>query len=180
MLDTNLPRLDKCRVPLNEPPLAHQVVSHEWVALDEFLCGFTGGEDCHCAFRGISKRPCHEQNTACMELIKPRTMYRIVVHDLGQSTRCHLIEGDDLHCAKLKECPTIHKPRQGVVANILNLQRNGAVGFIGWLGPWVSPIGLSYLPQCERKQRQTKRKYEYSYDRLYALKKSILEQRHKY
>src|SRR5262249_4617370 len=65
------------------------------------------------------------------------------------------------------------------MASILNLQRNGAVGFIGWLGPWVSPIGLSYLPQCERKQRQTKRKYEYSYDRLYALKKSILEQRHK-
>ena len=67
-----------------------------------------------------------------------------------------------------------------VVASILNLQRNGAVGFIGWLGPWVSPIVLSYLPQCECKQRQTKRKYEYSYDRLSALKKSILEQRHKY
>ena len=74
------------------------------------------------------------------------------------------------------------------MASILNLQRNGAsllanafgVGFIGWLGPWVSPIGLSYLPQCERKQRQTKRKYEYSYDRLYVLKNFISEQEHKY
>ena len=26
--------------------------------------------------------------------------------------------------------------RQGVVANILNLFRNGAVGFIDWLGGW--------------------------------------------
>jgi len=69
---------------------------------------------------------------------------------------------------------------EGVVASILNLLRNRAVGFIGWLGPWVSPIVLSYLPQCECKQRQTKRKYEYSYDRLYVLKKSILEQRHKF
>ena len=66
------------------------------------------------------------------------------------------------------------------MANTLNLFRNGAVRLIDWLDPWISPIGLSYLPQCERKQRQTKRKYEYSYDRLYALKKSILEQRHKY
>jgi hypothetical protein len=28
------------------------------------------------------------------------------------------------------------EPRQGVVANILNLFRNGAVGFIGWLSGW--------------------------------------------
>src|SRR6266540_1189290 len=28
------------------------------------------------------------------------------------------------------------KPRQGVVANTLNLFRNGAVGFIDWLDVW--------------------------------------------
>jgi hypothetical protein len=42
------------------------------------------------------------------------------------------------------------KPRQGVVANTLELYRNGAVGFIGWLGV----IALSL--HCKKQKRCTR------------------------
>jgi len=37
------------------------------------------------------------------------------------------------------------KPRQGVVANTLKLYRNGAVGFIDWLGPGLLEPYLSVV-----------------------------------
>src|SRR3954464_3117717 len=48
---------------------------------------------------------------------------------------------DDAHGSKDRD-----EPRQGVLANTLNLFRNGAVGFIGWLG--LRRFSGIDLPRC--------------------------------
>jgi hypothetical protein len=45
-----------------------------------------------------------------------------------------------------------HKPRQGVVASTLRLLRNGAVGFIDWLGPRLLEPYL-FLILCANVER---------------------------
>src|SRR5213596_48014 len=44
-----------------------------------------------------------------------------------------------------------HKPRQGVVPNTLNLFRNGAVGFIDWLGPRLLEPYFSFVSGADVK-----------------------------
>src|SRR6266404_6523263 len=45
------------------------------------------------------------------------------------------------------------KPRQGVVANTLNLFRKGAVGFIDWLGVFIDADFNGYLVVCATIER---------------------------
>jgi hypothetical protein len=47
------------------------------------------------------------------------------------------------------------KPRQGVVANTLNSLRNGAVGFIDWLGLWqVISVARKQCPAAKHAKRK--------------------------
>src|SRR5712672_685083 len=68
-------------------------------------------------------------------------------HEIGQG---HDVNGE-LHAAQRER----DKPRQGVVANTLNLFRNGAVGVIDWLGAKCSVTAQRRIAVHLPRERST-------------------------